>query len=494
MSYLLLILILLPVAAAIAILGGAPAKRTALAASAIGLLLSLVLAVAYDRGSGGFQFLLAWPIIPELKVNFALGVDGLSMLLILLTTIVTLAAVSVAPAIEKSERAYYAGLLFIAAGALGAFAATDIVFFYIFHELALIPTFLLIGIWGHGDKRSAAWKITIYLALGSIVLLVGLLALYYGQQQGMRTFSMPELLAMPGQVIPAGEQGPIFLMLLIGFGILVSLFPFHTWAPTAYACAPTPVAMLHAGILKKFGLYGLLRLAVPLLPEGAEQYLNILLILLVCNIVYVGFVTIAQKSLDYMLGYSSVMHMGYAFLGIAAMNEIGATGTSLMLFAHGLTIAALFAICGEIKRTTATLEFTELGGLAKQAPLLGLLFGAAAFASIGLPGFIGFPAELLIFFGAFNTEVAGATLNNTQLATILALTGLVLSAIYMLRAYQSIFMGETADRCSSVYNTPAAVKLPVAGMLAALLVTGFYPALLTDLLVQPIELMLAAIN
>src|SRR6202043_1620035 len=195
-------------------------------------------------------------------------------------------------------------------------------------------------------------------------------------------------------------QGNIFLVLLFGFGILVSLFPFHTWAPEAYASAPAPAAMLHAGVLKKFGLYGLLRVAIPLLPDGARHWTGLLIVLLLGNIIYIGLVTIAQRRLDWMLGYSSVMHMGYIFLGIASANILGTTGAAALMFAHGLSIALLFAIAGEIRKRTGTLAFDDLGGLAKVMPIAGLAFGFAAFATIGLPGFANFAGEIMIFFGA----------------------------------------------------------------------------------------------
>src|SRR5207248_1992363 len=186
--------------------------------------------------------------------------------------------------------------------------------------------------------------------------------------------------------IAASDQRHIYLLLLIGFGILISLFPFHSWAPEAYASAPAPAAMLHAGVLKKFGLYGLLRLAIPMLPEGAHYWMYLLAILLLGNIIYIGLVTIAQKQLDWMLGYSSVMHMGYIFLGIASANVLGTTGAAVLIFAHGLSIALLFAIAGEIRNRTGTLAFSDLGGLGKVMPFAGLAFGFAAFAAIGLPG------------------------------------------------------------------------------------------------------------
>src|SRR3989441_4290961 len=217
--------------------------------------------------------------------------------------------------------------------------------------------------WRTGNRSAAAWKITIYLTLGSFILLIGLILLYQSLPPASRSFDIRALqeAAVLHQIAPAAQRN-IYLLLLIGFGILVSLFPFHSWAPEAYAAAPAPAAMLHAGVLKKFGLYGLLRLAIPLLPEGARYWNHLLVVLLLGNIIYIGLVTIAQKRLGWMLGYSSGMHMGYIFLGIASASILGATGAVVLMFAHGLSIALLFALDGELRNRTQTLNFDELRG------------------------------------------------------------------------------------------------------------------------------------
>jgi len=379
--------------------------------------------------------------------------------------------------VEKFAGMFYACLLLISAGAIGAFASIDLFFFYAFHELALIPTFLLIGIWGSGERQRIAWKVTLYLAFGSFILLLGLIGLWLSVPEGLRTLDM-RLLQQLGYAGMLEPGAAVYLLLLFGFGILIALFPFHTWAPEAYASAPAPAAMLHAGVLKKFGLYGLLRLAVPIFPAEIQQFSHLLLVLLLGNILYVGFVTIAQKRLDLMLGYSSVMHMGYAFLGFVALNQLGLGGMSLMLFAHGLTIAALFALCGEISRRTGTLEFSELGGLAGLAPKLGILFGFAAMASVGLPGFSTFAGEIMIFFGAFARGAAGS-FGWFQTATALALWGVVISAVYMLRAYRRIFWGGRGSAVSDdTADISSGVRWAVILLVVLLLVTGFRPGIL----------------
>ena len=481
MSFLVHLIYLSPLIAGVGILLGLPARRTAVIAAVIAIGSALLVFLGYDRAISGYQFRSILPLVTDWDLNFSVGVDGLSATLLLLTSIVALASVWVAPKVEEGENRYYACILFIAAGAAGAFASLDLFFFYAFHELALIPTFLMIGIWGSGNRQSAAWKITIYLSIGSIVLLVGLIGLYLLPSPAQRTFDIVKLqeLAETGAFSGPGSRS-VYLLLLLGFGTLVSLFPFHTWAPQAYASAPVPVTMLHAGVLKKFGLYGLLRVALPLMPDAARHWAWLLLILLAGNILYVGLATIAQKQLDLTLAYSSVMHMGYIFLGIASYNVIGLNGAALLMFAHGLSIAALFALSGELRKQTGTLNYVDLGGLATNMPTLSFVFGLATFASIGLPGFANFASELLVFFGAFKNSTPGAGFNEFQVVGTIALWGVVISAVYMLRAYRAIFMGERQARWQMVKDMPLSLGWTIILLVAALLIVGLVPRTVLD--------------
>src|SRR6059036_1571942 len=471
-----LFVIFYPIVAAALIMFGAPARKTALAASMLTFAAALVLFASFEYDQADFQHVTSFPISPEWRLSFTTGVDGLSVVMVLLAAIVTLAAVWFASAIERHENAFYACLLFISSGAIGAFASIDLFFFYAFHELALIPTFLLIGIWGTGNRSAAAWRITIYLTLGSFVLLIGLILLYQSLPATTRTFDIRELqAATAAHAIAAPTQRHIYLLLLIGFGVLISLFPFHSWAPEACASAPAPAAMLHAGVLKKFGLYGLLRLAIPMLPDGAHYWMYLLVILLLGNIIYVGLVTIAQKRLDWMLGYSSVMHMGYIFLGIASAGIVGVTGAAVLMFAHGLSIALLFALAGELRQRTGTLVFDELGGLAKVMPFAGLAFGFGVFAAVGLPGFANFAGEIMIFFGAFKHGWKMEGFHSFQIATVLALWGVVISTVYMLRAYRKTFMGTMPEQWKDLADLRPALRVPVTLLVGALLCYGFFP-------------------
>src|SRR5216110_1904227 len=472
----LLLVIFCPIVAAIVIIAGAPARKTALVASVLTLAFTLLLLASFQGPQRDFQHLTSFSLSPEWHLSFTTGLDGLSMVMVLLAAIVTFAAVWFVDTIERHENAFYACLLLISGGAIGAFASIDLFFFYAFHELALIPTFLLIGIWGTGNRVAAAWKITIYLAVGSFILLLGLILLYQSVPVASRSFDIRALkgAAALGQ-ISGDAQRHVYLLLLIGFGIFISLFPFHTWAPEAYASAPAPAAMLHSGVLKKFGLYGLLRLAIPLLPEGTQHWANLLVVLLLGNIIYIGLVTLAQKRLDWMLGYSSVMHMGYVFLGIASANILGVTGATVLMFAHGLSIALLFAIAGELRKRTGTLVLDDLGGLGKVMPFAGLAFGLGAFAAIGLPGFANFAAEVMILFGAFKNGWEMERFHLFQIATVFGLWGVVISAVYMLRAYRKTFMGTLAARWKDLVDLRSGLRVPVTLLVGAALCYGFFP-------------------
>jgi NADH-quinone oxidoreductase subunit M len=488
-----LFIIFCPIVAAILIMIGAPARKTALAASVLAFAAALFLLVSFDQGQPDFQHVTSFTISPEWHLSFTTGIDGLSLVMILLATIVTLAAVWFTGTIEKYENAFYACLLFISGGAIGAFASIDLFFFYAFHELALIPTFLLIGIWGSGNRVAAAWKITIYLAIGSFILLLGLILLYQSFPVEARSFDIRALKTAAGLgQIGVDAQRHVYLLLLIGFGILVSLFPFHTWAPEAYASAPAPVAMLHAGVLKKFGLYGLLRLAIPLLPDGARHWSDLLVVLLLGNIIYVGLVTIAQKRLDWMLGYSSVMHMGYIFLGIASATILATTGAIVLMFAHGLSIALLFALAGELRKQTGTLVFDELGGLGKVMPFASLAFGFGVFAAMGLPGLANFAGEIMIFFGAFKNGWEMARFHIFQIATVLALWGVVISTVYMLRAYRKTFMGTLSERWKEIVDLRFSLRVPIAVLIGALLCYGFFPQSLVRMVTPTFQTYLSA--
>lgn len=460
-----LALILIPLLAVAAIFFGdaVNARKIALIAAAANIAVAIA---ALSAGCSGFNL----NVLSDPNINLALSVDsGISMVMLLLSVIVTLAAVLSGSCPEGREKLWFTSTLLISAGAIGAFISTDLFFFFAFHELALIPTFLMIGILGRGDRKEVAWKTTIYLAFGSIVLLAGLLMI--ADQLG--SFDMTQLKPVES------HQNEIALLLIIGFGTLVSLFPFHSWAAPAYASAPAPVSMLHAGVLKKFGLYGLIVVGYEVVPEGMAHWLPLLLVLLLCNIIWVGLVTINQKRLDLMLGNSSVMHMGYIFLAIAALIDNGSSFATqaavLLMFAHGISIAMSFCLADRIEAKTGTLEINQLGGLAKNAPSLAFLFGLVGMASIGLPGLANFAGEIMVFFSGFEGWEPADGLGPLQITTIIAIWGVVISAVYMLRAFRNIFQGETVSLTEKVNCLSRDEKIPAILLGLILLIVGIYP-------------------
>src|SRR5438477_6354090 len=324
--------------------------------------------------------------------------------------LVACAAACVAWEIKEKEKEFYILLLVMTGGILGAFASLDLFFFYFFHELALVPTFIMIGVWGRGENKNyATFQITLYLSLGALIALIGLIALYLQLPLDQRTFDIGEITSFfRANPMAEGAQHLIFPLLMFGFGILVSLWPFHTWAPLGYGSAPTATAMLHAGVLKKFGLFGLVRVALPLMPEGAQSWLNILALLALGNIIYVGLVAMRQRDLNLLIGNSSVAHMGFVFLGIASLSLVSVTGAVVLMVAHGLLAALTFGLSGYLYQQTRTLDMSQMVGLLQRLPFIGAALTMAHLRACGLPGFGNFVGEVMVFFGAWKSGLANA--------------------------------------------------------------------------------------
>src|SRR6266446_2068198 len=378
-------------------------RAGAIAATLISALLALKLFLQFKTGAEDYQFQQQITWVKALGISYHVGVDGLNVGLVLMGAIVAFAAACCSWEIKEREKEFYILLLVMAGGILGAFASLDLFFFYFFHELALVPTFIMIGVWGRGEQKNyATFQITLYLSIGALIALLGLIALYV--QSGANTFDIPKLteyLRSPEHRLSLKTQNFIFPLLLFGFGILVSLWPFHSWAPLGYSSAPSPTAMLHAGVLKKFGLYGLIRIALPLMPQAAQSWMHIVAWLCLGNILYVGWVAMRQRDLNLLIGNSSVAHMGMIFLGIASLNLIGVTGAVVIMIAHGFLAALTFGLSGYIYNQTGTLEMGKLGGLAGKLRFIGVALTMAALAGCGLPGFANFVGEVTVFFGAW---------------------------------------------------------------------------------------------
>jgi NADH-quinone oxidoreductase subunit M len=440
---------------------------------------SMVIAVGvfckFDNGLAGreFQFQEQLDWVPSLGLGYHVGVDGINLGLIVMGAMVAFAATCVSRRIARREKEYYILLMLMAGGILGAFASLDLFCFYFFHELALVPTFIMIGVWGRGEQKNyAAYQITLYLSIGALLVLIGLLALYLQLPPGGRTFDIATITQyFKAHTMNGNAARWIFPMLLFGFGILVSLWPFHTWAPVGYGSAPTATAMLHAGVIKKFGLYGLIRIALPLMPDEAQKWIYILAILCLGNILYCGLVAMRQRNLNLLIGNSSVAHMGFAFLGIASLSTIGITGTVMIMVAHGFLAALTFALSGYLADETKTLDMDQMGGLLRRLPFIGTVMIMAMLAGCGLPGFANFPGEAMVLFGSWS-----------QFAMVsgLAIWGaLVIAGVYMLRAIHDIWHGE--KQWLEISDAPNLWrKLPYGLLLASLLLLGCFPRLLTD--------------
>jgi len=476
----LIVAIAAPLAVAVAIALGLP-KRWAVRLSYLGFGIPAFMALVawfhfgdMPKEAHGYAFLSRHSTgLDRLGISLELGLNGISLPLFVLAGLVGFAAglYAIQSGAERMKT-YLLLLLVMLSGLMGMFASVDVFFFYFFHELALIPTFIMVGIWGGRDRTYAAMTMTIYLTLGAMLSLLGLIAIYV--KSGAGTF---DLLALRDALAsrPLGEttQKHIFGLLLFGFGILVSLWPFHSWAPLGYGAAPSSAAMMHAGVLKKFGLYGLLQIALPLLPFGAVHWGHPLALAAgVGNVLVIGFVTMAQRDLKQMVGYSSVMHMGYAFLGIAVGSVMGAGGVVMLMVGHGLSVSLLFLLSTSVYHRTQTFDMEQMGGLAKNAPVLASLFVAATFASIGLPGFANFWGELPIFVSLWGYSHA---------LTVVALTGTVVSAVYGLRATARVFFGPPSEAFGrvSVSHPPTDMtwseRLPALVLVSALLLIGLWP-------------------
>ena len=483
MDYLFFI-VMLPLFAGL-VVGVIPGDRTSairgvtLGASGLTALLALVAFCSFDP-DGGLQFETEWTWVESLGLKFHLAADGINIGIIFMGAVVAFAAVCCAGDVTHRIKEFYFLLNLMICGILGAFASMDLFFFYFFHELALVPTFIMIGVWGRGQNRNyATYKITLYLSFGALLALIGLIGVYV--QTGAESFSIPDLMkAVEEKPIMESAQQWIFPLLMFGFGILVSLWPFHTWAPLGYGAAPTAIAMLHAGVLKKFGLYGLIRVAIPMAPAGAQTWLEVLAWLALANLLFCGLVAVRQKDLNQLIGNSSVAHMGFIFLGIASLNVIGLTGAVLVMIAHGLLAALAFGLSGHLYLQHGSLDMTRMGGLLRKMPLAGTALLMAMMAGCGLPGFANFAGEITIFFAAWSAGF--------QIITVIAAwSALVIGGLYMLRAIRNILHGSQGEDWDNASDAKPLVATAFGLLLAMLLVFGFAPNLLTKRINSEVE-------
>jgi NADH-quinone oxidoreductase subunit M len=488
----LTLLILIPLLTAIALLLAkktAKVKWIALMGSVVQLILAFILLFAFrnERAAGNTSQMLfeqnySW--FPAWNINFHIGVDGISVAMVLLTAFVVIAGALVSWKVEKMTKEFYFLLILLGLGAYGFFISLDLFVLFFFLEISVIPKYLLIGIWGSGKKEYSANKLALMLMGGSALVLVGLLGIYFSSG-----FSF-DLLKLSQLNIPVQTQLIIFPLLFVGFGVFTALFPFHTWVPDGHSSAPTAGSMFLAGISMKLGGYGCLRVATYLLPEGAKENANIIIILSSIAILYGAFATMMQKDLKYINAYSSVSHCGFILLGIGMLTKTAITGAVIQMISHGLMTALFFAVIGIIYDRTHTRKVNEMGGLIKVMPFTMTVFFIVGLCSLGLPGLSGFVAEMTVFMGSWENP---GTFH--RIATIAACMSIVVTAVYILRAIGQVAMGPIKNESHLILKDAAwNEKLAAVILIIGILAIGIAPSWLNDLIRPGAEIIMQKIT
>ena len=485
-SGLLTITVFLPLAAALLIAlfvrGDLLVRRFAGAVALTELALSIVVFARYDLGLGGVQLIdKAEDWIPAFKVQYFLGVDGLSAPLVMLTGLLGMAAVFASWGINHRVREYFVWLLVLQTAVMGVFTALDFVLFFLLWEMELVPMFFLISIWGSGRPQYSAMKFLIFTFLGSAFMLVGILALFFSTGTFDMT-ALPKEVQSASLIMPAGV---IFTLLFIGFAVKLPVWPVHTWLPDAHTDAPTAVSVMLAGVLLKMGGYGMLRVSAAMFPDVIVAAAWALATFGVINVLYGAVVTLRQTDLKRLIAFSSISHMGYVLIGISSVagvggvvSPVGLTGAAMQMFTHGTITGLLFLLVGYVYEKAHTRYISDLGGLATRMPVLAAVFLIAGLASLGLPGTSGFVSEILIFFGAF--PVYGW-------ATALGAFGIVVTAGYILWMVQRSFFGPQIERFENVRDASLLEMVPLFALVVAVLVVGVYPAVISDHFVAGVQ-------
>ncbi|MFZ5479823.1 MAG: complex I subunit 4 family protein [Myxococcota bacterium] len=484
------VIVLAPILAATALLFVPGASRgvtrvLAVAAAAVSLAGAVRVALAYDLARGGYQLRETWEIVPALGIRYDLAVDGWGVALLLLTGIILFAGCFATWTLRDRDKDFYVLLLTLCGGVLGVFVSLDLFVFFLFYEIAVLPMYLLIGIWGSskrveaagpfaaamrrldvGGREYAAMKLTLMLLVGSAFILVGIFAMY-------RTGGSFSMLDLAEVEIPRSTQMWVFPALWLGFGTLAGVFPFHTWSPDGHASAPTAVSMLHAGVLMKLGAFGVMRVGMVLLPEGAQAWAWVVGAVAVINVVYGALSAMSQTDLKYVIAYSSVSHMGVVMLGAATLTPNGWNGAVFQMFAHGLMTGLFFALVGLVYEKAHDREIFRMGGFAKAMPGVAVFFTIAGLSSLGMPGLAGFVAEFLVFLGAWQSG-----------QWVWALAGIVgawVTSVYVLRAVRAIFWGEgPPERYPHLTDARGTEWVALVALGASLIVFGSWPRLVLD--------------
>ena len=462
-------------------------RATSASVALVVLGLTAYVFLAYDSGAAGYQFIREVQWLDSLGITFSLGVDGISVPMVLLTGVVMFTGVLMSWNIEHRTKEFFVLFFLLVAGVFGVFVSLDLFFFFFFYELAVMPMYLLIGVWGSSSdfgtflrpKEYGAMKLMLYLVAGSILVWVALIAVFV--EGGIGTFSLLEL---EDVTFSENFQRIFFPMFMVGFGILAGLWPFHTWSPDGHVAAPTSVSMLHAGVLMKLGAYGIIRIGIDLLPQGAEDWMPMLIILGTINVVYGAVSAMGQRDLKYVIGYSSVSHMGFVLMGFATLNSIGVSGAVLQMFSHGIMTALLFALVGVIYDRAHTRDIGVLEGLTKRMGLTAAFFAVAGLTSLGLPGLSGFVAELMVFIGVFR---------DYPVLGMLGIVGVAITAVYILRLLAKVFFGPLDPRWKHLPDATRLEGFSMGILVVFLLVVGLYPKPWMDLINSGVAPILARV-
>ena len=450
-------------------------RVTALAAAALALALSIWVYFSYDTAAGGYQFVEKYNWLPQLGISYYVGVDGLNTPLLLLTGVVMFTGVLISWGVDDRPREFFGFLFILATGVFGVFVALDMFMLFFFYEIAVFPMYLLIAIWGWKVTREyAAMKLTLYLFIGSVISLVGGLAMFFAS--GLGTFDM---IALEGAGFSLAFQKFWFPFVFMGFAVLGGIWPFHNWSPDGHVAAPTAVSMFHAGVLMKLGAFAALRVGIMLLPEGAKFWMPWVILLTIVNVVYGAFIAMVQQDMKYVIGFSSVSHMGLVAMGFATLNREGMIGAGVQMFSHGVMTALFFAVVGMIYDRAHTRQIPELGGFAKKMPLVAVAFVVGGLVSMGMPGFSGFVAEFPIFMGVWKYQPWIAVVSGVSI---------VITASYIIRIITSVFFGKMpesyADHISDVTVLDKVALVLLAGIL---IIVGVFPSVMVPMVETGVE-------
>lgn len=457
-------------------------RRTALVAAILNLILSAYAYFSYNVAQGGYQLIERIPWVPALGISYYVGLDGLSAAMVLMAGVVVFCGVLVSWNVEDRPREFFAFFMFLATSVFGVFASLDLFMLFFFFEIAVFPKYLMIVVWGSPKTREyGGMKLTLYLFIGSVIALIGALAIYFGS--GLGTFDM---LALEGAGFSIDFQRLWFPFVFLGFAILGGIFPFHSWAPDGHVAAPTAISMLLAGVEMKVGAFAALRVAITLLPDGMQFWAPVVMILATINVVYGAFIAMIQTDFKYIIGFSSVSHMGLVLIGFATLNKEGLLGSGMQMFSHGVMTAAFFAIVGMVYDRAHTREIAKLGGFFGKMPWAAVGFIVAGLVSMGMPGFSGFIAEFPIFMGAWQVS---------PWVAIIAAIAIVVTAAYILITVRRVFFGSMpAELTDQITDVTWMDKVAISLLVVIMVAIGWFPSLMTPLIQSTVNRILALVG